>query len=391
MAKTPDAVLSFLNKLLNPSLKKAKMELSELYTFAKELDNLDELQPWDIAYYREKLKQKNFTIDTESLKPYLSLNNVLEGIFKHCQILYQLNFKAVDFIPVYHSEVKTYQVYDNDNNYIGLFYLDLFPRDSKKPGAWMNSFREQGLQQNEVKRPHVIVVCNLTPPTKTKPSLLSLDEVETLFHEFGHALHGLLAKGTYSQVTGTNVKWDFVELPSQIFENWVKEEESLKLFAKHYLTEELLPLTWIEKIKDSAKFFSGYDSLRQLRFGLLDMAWHNNSNTDAISDVIEFEHQALQSLDLLPQIDNSSISTAFMHIFSGGYSAGYYSYKWAEVLDADAFSYFKEKGIFNPEVAKLFKTQILEKGSTEPPMDLYVKFRGQEPNPDALLKREGLC
>jgi peptidyl-dipeptidase Dcp len=255
----------------------------------------------------------------------------------------------------------------------------------------MNSFREQGLQQNEVKRPHVIVVCNLTPPTKTKPSLLSLDEVETLFHEFGHALHGLLAKGTYSQVTGTNVKWDFVELPSQIFENWVKEEESLKLFAKHYLTEELLPLTWIEKIKDSAKFFSGYDSLRQLRFGLLDMAWHNNSNTDAISDVIEFEHQALQSLDLLPQIDNSSISTAFMHIFSGGYSAGYYSYKWAEVLDADAFSYFKEKGIFNPEVAKLFKTQILEKGSTEPPMDLYVKFRGQEPNPDALLKREGLC
>jgi len=323
------------------------------------------------------------------LRPYFKLENVIEGVFTIAAKLYGIKFIQKDDIPKYHDDVKTYVVEEENGDYLGLFYADFFPRKEKRPGAWMTTFRNQGLQFGEVKRPFVSIVCNFSKPTALKPSLLTLNEVQMLFHEFGHALHGLLAKSTYRSVAGTNVHWDFVELPSQIMENWVMEKDCLDLFAKHYETGESIPQELVDKIKKSQQFLEGMATLRQMSFSHLDMQWHLN-NPSEIKDVLSFEEKQLQDFDFYPKEDVGNMSCAFGHIFAGGYSSGYYSYKWAEVLDADAFAYFKEQGIFNPDVARSFKENILEKGGSEDPMELYQRFRGKEPDTQALLKRSGL-
>ncbi len=389
MAETPKQVYDFLNQLLEPSLLSAKKDLQELREFAKELNGPVELMPWDFSFYSEKLKEKKFKFSEEELRPFFKLENVVQGVFKHAEKLYHLKFENVSNVPKYHPEVETYKVTDTQGNYIGLFYTDFFPRETKRDGAWMTSYRDQGLFMGEVRRPHISVVCNFTKPTPTKPSLLTYDEVTTLFHEFGHALHGLLSHCTYRSLSGTNVYWDFVELPSQIMENWVKEKEGLDLFAKHYESNAAIPFELIEKIKKSNQFQAGYYSLRQLSFSLLDMAWWT-ANPAEITDVTSFEIKATERARLFPVVEGVNSSCAFSHIFAGGYSAGYYSYKWAEVLDADAFEYFQEMGIFNPTVATKFKENILSRGGTEHPMELYKKFRGREPDPKALLRRQGL-
>ena len=312
-----------------------------------------------------------------------------EGVFYIAHKLYDLNFKEVFDIDKYHEDVKTYSVTDKDNHLIALFYADFHPRSGKRGGAWMTSFKPQYKNENKNVRPHISNVCNFTKPTKSKPSLLSFNEVTTLFHEFGHGIHGMLANTTYKALSGTNVSWDFVELPSQVLENWCYEKEALELFAKHYKTGEVIPMELIEKIKTSATFHEGMQTLRQLSFGLLDMAWHGNDPSE-VNDVKEFESQSFSSTQLYPDVKENCMSTAFSHIFQGGYSSGYYSYKWAEVLDADAFAYFKENGIFNKEIASKFKDTVLSQGGTLDPLDLYVKFRGKKPNPEALLKRAGL-
>jgi peptidyl-dipeptidase Dcp len=303
--------------------------------------------------------------------------------------LYDLNFEEVTTLDKYHQDVKTYHVTDNAGNFISVFYADYHPRKGKRNGAWMTSYKSQQIKNGSNERPHVSIVCNFTKPTATKPSLLTFNEVTTLFHEFGHALHGMLANTTYNSLSGTSVSWDFVELPSQVLENWCYEKEALELFAKHYETGEIIPMKYVEKIKESASFHEGMQTLRQLSFGLLDMKWHSE-NPSEIKSIKEFENNAFANTKLYPDVAENCMSTAFSHIFQGGYAAGYYSYKWAEVLDADAFEYFLEKGIFNKEVATKFKEHVLSKGGTEKPMALYKKFRGQEPKPDALLKRAGL-
>jgi|TARA_B110000238_G_scaffold3293_1_gene3313 oligopeptidase A len=389
MAKTPEKVFDFLNELLEKAKPAAKNEFDQLKAFANELDGLKKLEKWDGAYYAEKLKQKLFDLDDEQLKPYFKLDNVTEGVFYIAHKLYDLNFKEVFDIDKYHEDIKTYRVTDKNNHLIALFYADFHPRSGKRGGAWMTSFKPQ--YKNEVLnvRPHISNVCNFTKPTESKPSLLSFNEVTTLFHEFGHGLHGMLANTTYKGLSGTNVSWDFVELPSQVLENWCYEKEALELFAKHYKTGEVIPMELIEKIKTSATFHEGMQTLRQLSFGLLDMAWHGNDPSE-VNDVKEFESQSFSSTQLYPDVKENCMSTAFSHIFQGGYSSGYYSYKWAEVLDADAFAYFKENGIFNKEIASKFKDTVLSQGGTLDPLDLYVKFRGKKPNPEALLKRAGL-
>ncbi|AFY02773.1 M3 family metallopeptidase [Bdellovibrio bacteriovorus] len=390
MAKNPKTVMDFLNKLLAASKNAGMKDVQELTEFAGKLDGLKEIKPWDVAYYSEKLKEERYAFNEEDLRPYFKLENVVEGVFAHAKKLYGLTFKENKEIPVYHPEVKAYEIYeDASGKYMGLFYTDYFPRETKKGGAWMTQFRSQGLIDGEMKRPHVSIVCNFTQPTPTKPSLLTYDEVRTLFHEFGHALHGMLSECTYPSLSGTNVYWDFVELPSQIMENWVGEKEGLDIFARHYETNEPMPAELIEKLKRSQKFQAGYMSCRQIQFGLMDMAWHS-TNPDTIKDVDAFEELATAETRLFPKVDGANSSCSFGHIFAGGYSAGYYSYKWAEVLDADAFEYFKEKGLFNQEVAKKFKDNVLSRGGTEHPMDLYKKFRGREPDPNALLRRDGL-
>jgi len=389
MAKTPEKVFEFLNELLEKAQPAAKKEFQELEEFAKELDNIDQLEKWDGAYYSEKLKQKLFNLDNEQLKPYFKLENVIEGVFTVANKLYDLQFKEVSTIDKYHEDVKTYEVTDTDNNLVAIFYADFHPREGKRGGAWMTSYKSQQIKEGKNERPHISNVCNFTKPTESKPSLLTFNEVTTLFHEFGHGLHGMLANTTYKGLSGTNVFWDFVELPSQILENWCYEKETLELFAKHYQTGEIIPMDLIEKIKASATFHEGMQTLRQLSFGLLDMAWHGKDPSE-INNVKNFEKQAFSDTQLYPDVKENCMSTAFSHIFQGGYSSGYYSYKWAEVLDADAFSYFKEKGIFNKEVANKFKDNILSQGGTQDPMDLYIKFRGKKPNPEALLKRAGL-
>lgn len=390
MARDPKTVNEFLKRLLDASIKAGQKDLEEVRQFAKAKDGLSDIQPWDFAYYSEKLKEEKYAFNEEDLRPYFKLENVVEGVFEHARRLYGLTFKENNSIPVYHPEVKAYEIYEAvTNRFMGLFYTDFFPRETKRAGAWMTTFRDQGLHDGQVRRPHVAIVCNFTKPTPTKPSLLSYDEVRTLFHEFGHALHGMLADGTYPSVTGTSVYWDFVELPSQIMENWVGEKEGLDVFAKHYETNEPIPAELVEKLKRAQKFQTGWMSLRQLQFGMLDMAWHT-ADPETVIDVDAFETQATASTRLLTKIPGTNTSVAFSHIFAGGYSAGYYSYKWAEVLDADAFEYFKEKGIFNTEVAKQFKDHILSKGGSEHPMELYKKFRGREPDPNALLRRDGL-
>ncbi|MBK9323949.1 MAG: M3 family metallopeptidase [Bdellovibrionaceae bacterium] len=390
MAKDPNTVYDFMTKLLEPSKAAALKDFEEVRAFAKEIDKLTDIQPWDFAYYSEKLKEKKYAFNEEDLRPYFKLENVVEGVFEHARRLYGLTFKETKEIPTYHPEVKVYEVFDVvTSKYVGLFYTDFFPRETKRGGAWMTSFRDQGLLGDNIHRPHISIVCNFTKPTPTKPSLLSYDEVRTLFHEFGHALHGMLSDCTYRSLSGTSVYWDFVELPSQIMENWAGEKEGLDIFARHYQTNDPIPAELVEKIKKSEKFQAGWTSLRQLQFAMLDMAWHSQDPVK-ISDVDAFEVIATENTRVLPKIPGTNSSCSFSHIFAGGYSAGYYSYKWAEVLDADAFEYFKEEGLFNPKVANKFKEHVLSRGGTEHPMDLYKKFRGREPDPKALLRRDGL-
>ncbi|RCW89930.1 M3 family metallopeptidase [Winogradskyella arenosi] len=389
MAETPEKVTSFLNELLEKAKPAAIEEFKKLEDFAKELDGIDQLQKWDSGYYSEKLKQKLFDLDDEQLKPYFKLENVINGAFTVAEKLFGLQFEEIDTIDKYHEEVLTYKVTNAEGELVSIFYADFFPRAGKRNGAWMTSYKPQMIKDGKNDRPHISIVCNFTKPTKSKPSLLTFNEVTTLFHEFGHALHGMLANTTYPSLSGTSVYWDFVELPSQVLENWCYEKEALELFATHYETGEVIPMALINKIKASATFHEGMQTLRQLSFGLLDMSWHGVDPT-AIKDVKAHEVEAFKDTSLYPDVAENCMSTAFAHIFQGGYSSGYYSYKWAEVLDADAFEYFKEEGIFSKTVANKFKTFVLSQGGTENPMVLYKRFRGKEPQPEALLRRAGL-
>lgn len=388
MAKTPTTVLDFLNDLLTKAKPFAEKEIEELTAFAKEIDGIEILQRWDHAYYAEKLKQKKFSLSDEELKPYFQLENVIQGAFDVATKLYGITFKEIHNIDKYNDEVTTYEVLDKNGAFLSLLYADFFPRAGKRPGAWMTSYREASNVNGNTKRPHVSIVCNFTKPTKDTPSLLTFQEVTTLFHEFGHALHGMLPNTTYESLSGTNVYWDFVELPSQFYENFCYEPEALKLFAKHYQTGEIIPQELIEKVKASSSFMEGYQTVRQLSFGLLDIAYHANDLAE-INDLQQFEKETFKQTELYPEIDKNMMSTSFSHIFQGGYSSGYYSYKWAEVLDADAFAFFQETGIFNPETAQKFY-KLLSSGGTVEPMKLYEEFRGHKPTADALLKRAGL-
>ncbi|MGV3586617.1 MAG: M3 family metallopeptidase [Adhaeribacter sp.] len=389
MAQSPGKVMDFLDNLLQYAKPAARQELEAISNYAAQNHGLETLQRWDITYYSEKVKKEKFTIDDEVLKPYFKLENVIQGIFKVAHRLYGLSFKENTEVSTYHPDVKVYEVTEESGEHLGIFYADFFPRPGKRNGAWMTSFRGQQKENGQDQRPHIAIVCNFTQPTPTKPSLLTFNEVKTLFHEFGHALHGLLANGTYGSLTGTNVFWDFVELPSQVMENWTYEKECLDLFSRHYETGELIPAELVQKIKDSSNFMAGYATLRQIGLARLDMAWHT-ATPESISDVINFENQVLQETEILPLVPGTSISCSFSHIFQGGYSSGYYSYKWAEVLDADAFEFFQETGVFNRETSTLFRKHILSAGGSEPPMELYKRFRGKEPSPEALLRRTGL-
>lgn len=388
MAKNPDTVIHFLNDLLIKAKPFAEKEIAELADFAKRIDGIDVLQRWDHAYYAEKLKQEKFNLSEEELKPYFQLENVEKGAFDIATKLFGITFNKIDTIDKYHDEVTTYEVLDKNGDFLSLLYADYFPREGKRPGAWMTSFREASNVNGNSIRPHISMVCNFTKPTKDKPSLLTFQEVTTLFHEFGHALHGMLPNTIYESLAGTNVYWDFVELPSQFYENFCYEPKALELFAKHYKTGEVIPQELIEKVKNASSFMDGYQTIRQLSFGLLDMAYHAN-NPSEITDVQEFEKSAFAPTELYPKIKDNVMSPSFSHIFQGGYSSGYYSYKWAEVLDADAFAFFQENGIFNTETANKFY-KLLSSGGTKDPMELYLEFRGKKPTADALLKRAGL-
>jgi peptidyl-dipeptidase Dcp len=389
MAKSPKAVLTFLESLLEKAKPKAEIEVKEVAEFAAKMDGLQQLERWDFGYYSELLKKEKYALDDELLRPFFKLENVIEGVFKTAGKLFGITFHSNSEIPVYHPEVTAYEVKDREGNHLAVLYADFFPRHGKRNGAWMTSFRGQNTENGLDRRPHISIVCNFTKPTKSKPSLLTFNEVTTLFHEFGHALHGMLAKGTYESLTGTSVFWDFVELPSQIFENWCYEKACLDLFAKHYQTEEKIPEELIEKIKKAANFQQGYLTMRQISFALLDMAYHSQ-DPGAISDIGSFEDQVMDKTNLLPKVPGTKASTSFSHIFQGGYSSGYYSYKWAEVLDADAFELFLENGVFDQETAFSFEKNILSAGGTEHPSILYKRFRGRDPKPEALLKRSGL-
>ena len=384
MAKSVKNVNAFLDDLTEKAKPFAKQEWKAMELFAKKKLNLKDLEKWDSAFVSEKLKEAELQLNEQELKPYFELDQVLNGLFEIVKKLYGIEFKENTELDVYHSEVKVFEVYKNDNFY-ALLYTDFFPRSGKRSGAWMTSYRSQKKDQ----RPHISIVCNFSRPTVTQPSLLTFQEVTTLFHEFGHALHGILANTNYNGLSGTNVYWDFVELPSQIMENWCYEPEALKLFAKHYQTEELLPQNLVEKIKKAAHFQQGIQTLRQLSFSYLDMSYHNSSASN-IKDVKLHEKKQVESLQFTKDIPDSCMSASFSHVFQGGYAAGYYSYKWAEVLDADAFELFIEKGVFDSKTATSFFDNILSKGGTEHPMVLYKKFRGKEPDTSALLRRAGL-
>ncbi|ROI09897.1 M3 family peptidase [Chryseobacterium sp. H3056] len=409
MAKSPTQVRSFLNELLEKAKPFALKEIGELKKLAK-ADGIDEMQSYDHAFYAEKLRKQKFDIDDEELKPYFQLEKVQDAVFSLAKKLFDLEFKETTEIQKYHPEVKTYEIWENqessaknqdenpatdnqhqstDNNQLtthfkALLYADYFPRKGKRAGAWMTSFKNQFIKDGINHRPHISVVCNFSKPTTETPSLLTFQEVTTLFHEFGHALHGVLANTTYPNLSGTSVKWDFVELPSQFLENYCYEPEFLQTFAKHYETGEILPAEKIQKISESKNFMEGYQTLRQIGFGILDMAYH--SSAAKIGDVKTFEVEETKATNLYPSNPETVMSTSFSHIFQGGYSAGYYSYKWAEVLDADAFQYFKENGIFNPEIAAKYKV-LLSSGGTKDPMELYRNFRGSEPKVESLLNR----
>ncbi len=389
MAKNPTSVNEFLSKLLGPALPKAKQEVAELNTYAKAHGfTEEEIMPWDFSFYSEKLRAEKYDLRDEQLKPYFQLDQCINAIFNLANKLYGLTFTELNDIPVYHQDVKVYEVKDKDDSHLALFYADFFPRESKRGGAWMTEFRGQRIYNNTDERPLISIVTNFTKPTSDTPSLITHDEFTTLLHEFGHALHGIITKGKYESMTGTNVDHDFVELPSQIMENWCYEPEYLNTFAKHYKTGETIPTDLIEKIVLSMNYQSAYFHIRQLQFGILDMAWHTLSDIFE-EDALTFEKKVLSATNVLPSIPECIISTAFSHIFAGGYCAGYYSYKWAEVLAADGFSLFKEKGIFNQEVATSFR-ELLSQGDSIDAAILYRNFRGHDPEPEALLKQLGI-
>lgn len=389
MAKTPEKVESFLSDLMTKSLPFAKKEIAEIQQYAEGKGFEGQLMPWDFSYWSNKYQEEKYYINDELLKPYFELSSVQVAIFDLAHRLYGLNFVETKDVPVYHPDVHTFEVTDENGKFMALLYIDYFPRESKRGGAWMTSFREEGIYDGVEERPFVSLVTNFTKPTAKDPSLLTFDEFTTILHEFGHALHGILAEGTYSSLTGTNVARDFVELPSQIMENWACEPEFLQSFAKHYQTGEVIPQELIDKIIAAKNFLAAYGNVRQLHFGTIDMAWHT-LNTLPEESVVVFEQETLSSSVLMPTIDSTAIAPAFTHIFSGGYAAGYYSYKWAEVLEADAFALFKEKGIFNKEVAESFRKNILSRGSIEDADVLYRNFRGRDPQPEALLEKLGL-
>ncbi|HOP02926.1 MAG TPA: M3 family metallopeptidase [Tenuifilaceae bacterium] len=389
MAESAEKVNSFLDELLTASLPFAKKDLEEVTEMAKSLGFNEPLQKWDWAFYSEKLKNKKFNFNEEELKPYFQLEKVKEGVFALATKLYGITFKPIKNIQVYHPDVETYEVIDKDGSFLAILYLDFFPREGKSSGAWMTNFREQQVIDGKDIRPLVSIVTNFTKPTEDAPSLLTFDEFNTFLHEFGHALHGIFSKVNYSGLSGTSVYRDFVELPSQVMENWAVEKEYLDMFAVHYQTGEKIPEEMVQAIVNSQNFISGSLSIRQLSLGMVDMAWYSIEKPFT-GDVNAFEKKHMAKADVMPPVDNSLTSTSFTHIFGGGYAAGYYSYKWAEVLDADAYSVFKKEGIFNTDVANSFRENILSKGGSEHPMTIYKRFRGQEPTIDALLERSGL-
>ncbi len=389
MALTPDKVNGFISELHNASIEFALKEKTEVVEFARKTGFVDELQRWDFSYYSEKLKTDKFGFNDEMIKPYFKLENVTKGIFDLSERLYGISFKRVDNIPLYHEDVEVYEVYRSDGSFLSLLYMDFFPRKGKQGGAWMTDYCPQYNFGGEAVRPHISIVCNFSKPTSDAPSLLTFDEVTTYLHEFGHALHGMMSECKYPSLSGTSVYRDFVELPSQIMENFAVEKQWLDMFAEHYITGEKIPSDLIKKIIDASNFQAGYLQERQLSFGMNDMAWHTITDRE-VGNVVDFESKAMAATELFPKVEGSAMSTAFSHIFAGGYAAGYYGYKWAEVLDADAFSVFKEQGIFSKEVAGSFCKNILQRGGTDHPMKLYKKFRGKEPSINALLKRSGL-
>ena len=392
MAQNSANVYHLLDQLLEAYKPTAQKEYAEVQALAREEQGDDfTLMPWDWSYYSQKLKDRKFSLNDEMLRPYFELENVKKGVFGLATRLYGITFRKNPDIPVYHKDVEAFDVFDKDGSFLAVLYTDFHPREGKRSGAWMTSYKEQWIDEKtgENSRPHVSLVMNFTKPTQDKPALLTFGEVETFLHEFGHSLHGMFANTTYASLSGTNVYWDFVELPSQFMENFAVEKEFLHTFARHYQTGELIPDELVQRIVDSRNFNAAYACLRQVSFGLLDMAWYTRT-TPFEGDVMAYEKQAWARAQVLPSVEGTCMSTQFSHIFAGGYSAGYYSYKWAEVLDADAFSLFKQKGIFNREVAESFRENILSKGGTEHPMTLYKRFRGQEPTIDALLIRNGI-
>ena len=391
MAKDAPTVNGFLQNLLEKSLPFAKKDVKAVADYAKANGFKGELMPWDFSFYSEKLKKEKYSLNDEVLKPYFKLENVKEAVFGLANTLYGLNFTEAKDIPGYHPDVTVYDVTDANGRHMALFYADFFPRESKGGGAWMTAFREQSFTKDGKveKRPHISIVCNFTKPTETEPSLLTFYEVTTFLHEFGHALHGILAEGRFASLTGTGVARDFVELPSQIMENWATEKEYLASFAKHYQTGEVIPDELIDRIVESKNYNSGYASVRQLQFGIGDMAWHSVTEVPA-DDVVAFEKKAVAACALMPDVPATAFAPSFGHIFSGGYAAGYYSYKWAEVLEADAFQVFKENGIFNKETAEKFRKEILSRGGIEDADVIYRNFRGRDPEPEALLKKFGM-
>jgi peptidyl-dipeptidase Dcp len=389
MAENPARVDSFLEELFNASRAATLRDFKNLEDFAAELGHTDNIERWDWAYFSEKLKKARYNIDDEILKSYFTLESTRDAIFGLATRLYGLKFKKNDQIPVYHHEVNAYEVYDNENCLIAILYLDFHPRSGKNGGAWMTSFREQKKENNVRIIPLISIVTNFTRPTISKPSLLTFNELTTFLHEFGHALHGLLSQCTYESLSGTNVARDFVELPSQFMQNWAYEKDWLDTWAVHYITGEKIPYEIIQRIREASIFNEGYACNRQLGFGFLDMAWHTITEPFD-GDINDFEVSAMSKTELFPKVETLNMSCSFTHLFGGGYAAGYYGYKWAEVLDADAFKFFSESGVFNPEVADSFRKNILEKGETDKPMNLYVKFRGKEPSLEAFLERSGL-
>ena len=390
MAKNKSTVNNFIMQLLQPSLEFAKKDIADVYAYAKKNGFEDtQLMPWDFTYWSERYQEAEYSLNAEELKPYFQLESCIDAVFGLANTLYGITFHELNNVPVYHEDVKVYEVKDSDGRHLALFYADFFPRASKRGGAWMTDFRGQSIKDGVEYRPFISIVCNFTKPTADAPSLITHDEFTTFLHEFGHALHGILAEGRYPSLTGTSVSRDFVELPSQIMENWAFEPEYLNSFAKHYQTGEPIPADLIEKIVDAKNYLAGYGQVRQLHYAYLDMAWHSLTEVPAKSTV-EFEKEVLAPYNIMPSAEGAAFSGSFSHIFSGGYSAGYYSYKWAEVLEADAFSLFKEKGIFNTEVSNSFRKNILSAGGAQDEAEIYRNFRGHDPQPQALMKKLGL-